>query len=76
MWDKLVTGETDILVYILISFIETTRGEQLKHFKNHWLPTNINIDETKILKNSLKYYKKTHSNTQLINSILCYFNSK
>ena len=68
--------ETDILVYTLISLIESCREEQLKKLNDLPLPKHISLDETKILKNAMKYYKKTHSNTSLTSFILNYANSK
>lgn len=68
--------ETEILVFILISFLESCKDEQLKLVSDPNFTTLVSIDEAKLLKNAMKNYKGFHSNTQLTNLILNYFNSK
>lgn len=72
--------ETEILVFTLISFIENCKEEQLKlitqvDFNTISKVKICGVDEVKILKSTMKYYKTCHSNPSLTNSILNYFNS-
>ncbi len=70
-------GETEILVFILISLLENCKEEQLKQISNFSkFSKSILLDETKILKSAIKNYKACHANTQLSSLILNYFNSK
>jgi hypothetical protein len=69
--------ETEMLVFILISFLENCKEEQLKQIMNVTKFSKlVSLDEAKILKNAVKYYKAFHANTQLSSLILNYFNSK
>ena len=65
--------ECDMLVFILISFLENCKEEHIKNPK-HKTFLKCGLDETKILKTALKHYAKHHTNVS--NLILNYFNSK
>ena len=80
IWDRLVMEETEMLVFTLISFIESCKEEQLKlinqvDFKTIPRIKLLVVDECKILKTTVKYYKSCHSSPSLPTSILNYLNS-
>ena len=75
-------GESDLLPFTLLSYLENCREEHLKLLKT-FKYTNlrqlqkIGIDESKILKRATKYYKTAHpANTSISNLIQNYFNTK
>ncbi len=74
--------ENDLLVFTLISFIECSKTSFANKLSNKTIAnsgvgnSSPSIDEAKILKTSLKYYAKCHSNSSLPNLILNYFNLK
>lgn len=75
-------GESELLVFTLIGFLETCKDEQLRLLQKDLNYSNLNmvlkfgVDEAKILKKAIKYYKNFHSNQNISNMIINYFNSK
>lgn len=73
--------ENDLMVFTLVSFFENCKEDHLKQIKSLTVKQissiqKLGLDETKILKTAIKYYKAIHSNTNLPQTIINYFNSK
>lgn len=75
--------ENDLMIFTLVSFFESCKEDHLKQIKNLNDHLKINatihkfgLDEAKILKTAIKYYKNIHSNTNISQSIINYFNKK
>ena len=82
IWDRVVMGECDLLVFMLMSFLENCKEEHLKLFRNFQYSNlkqiqKIGLDESKVLKKATKYYKNLHPvNPSITNLIHNYFNTK
>ncbi len=84
MWDRVIMGEFDLLVYTLISYLESFKEDQFKLLNDVRLENlkqirKINlIDESKIFKRAIKYYRQTHatnSNSNVFNLIINYLSN-
>lgn len=70
------------MIFTLVSFLENCKEDHLKQLKTmNFLKMNIiqkfQMDEAKILKGAVKYYKNFHSNALTSQLIINYFqNSK
>lgn len=79
MWDRLAMGEYEMLVLILISFLESCKKEHLESLKIidysqfGSIHTKFGLDECKILKRAAKYYRNFNSNPQISDLIVKYF---
>lgn len=82
IWDRLIMDENEFLVFMLIGFLETCKEEHLKTlltltYSNLGLVQKFALDESKIVKRAIKFYKSFRSSNQLIsNMIVNYFNTK
>lgn len=81
-------GDCDLLVFTLLSYLEHCRDEQLNLFKQISSSEDytklvkqiktIGVDESKVLKRSIKYYKSARPslNPAVFGMIQNFFNSK
>ena len=81
IWDRLVMGEFELLVYTLVSLFACCKDDHLKQIRNYTsLDVNLikkfYLDEVKLLKKATKYYKIFRNNLSISNLIINYFNSK
>ncbi|CAF0876339.1 unnamed protein product [Brachionus calyciflorus] len=82
IWDRVAMGEYEMLVCVLLSFLESCKEEQLKCMKTlqntefNSIKSKFSLDESKILKRTTKYYRNFHTNPLLCDLIVKYFNLK
>lgn len=71
--------EYEMLVLVLLSFLESCKKEQLESLKTidysqfGLIHTNFCLDECKILKRAAKYYRNFNPNPQVSDLIVKYF---
>ncbi|RNA42256.1 hypothetical protein BpHYR1_021204 [Brachionus plicatilis] len=79
IWDRLAMEEYEIMILILLSFLESCKKEHLEFLKTidysqfGSIHSKFGLDECKILKRAAKYYRSFNQNPQISELIVKYF---